>query len=143
MGSYLTWKQLSFNLQFGYSFGAVTYNQTLVSRVESANPEHNADVRVLESRWKHPGDEARFKNIADRSPHDQTSRFVESENYVELKSASLAYEFTPKQLSGCFINRLRLELMTNDLFYISSVKRERGLTYPYARTVEFSARVSF
>lgn len=143
MGSYLTWKQLSFNLQFGYSFGAVTYNQTLVSRVESANPEHNADVRVLESRWKHPGDEARFKNIADRSPHDQTSRFVESENYVELKSASLAYEFTPKQLSGCFINRLHLELMTNDLFYISSVKRERGLTYPYARTVEFSARVSF
>lgn len=41
------------------------------------------------------------------------------------------------------LNRLRLELMTNDLFYISSVKRERGLTYPYARTVEFSARVSF
>jgi len=41
------------------------------------------------------------------------------------------------------LTRLRLELLTNDLFYLSSIKRERGLDYPYARSVEMSVRFSF
>lgn len=143
IGSYLTYKQFSFNLQFGYSLGGAIYNQTLASRVEGSNPHYNADERVLKDRWKEPGDHVKFKNIADQSMPQQTSRFVEIENYLELKSLSMAYEFTPQQLTKFGVNRLRLEMLMSDLFYISSVKRERGLAYPFARSVEFSLRFSF
>ena len=143
LSSYLTYKQWSASASFGYSFGGVVYNQTLVTRVEGANPKQNADERVFNDRWKKPGDYARYRNIADYSTPQQTSRFVQVNNYLTLQSLSVAYEFTPWQIRKLGLTRMRLELLTNDLFYLSSIKRERGLDYPYARSVEISVRFSF
>lgn len=143
LSSYLTYKQWSASASFGYSFGGVVYNQTLVTRVEGANPKQNADERVFNDRWKKPGDYARYRNIADYSTPQQTSRFVQVNNYLTLQSLSVAYEFTPWQIRKLGLTRMRLELLTNDLFYLSSIKRERGLDYPYARSVEMSVRFSF
>lgn len=143
LSSYLTYKQWSASASFGYSFGGVVYNQTLVTRVEGANPKQNADERVFNDRWKKPGDYARYRNIADYSTPQQTSRFVQVNNYLTLQSLSVAYEFTPWQIRKLGLTRMRLELLTNDLFYFSSIKRERGLDYPYARSVEMSVRFSF
>lgn len=143
LSSYLTYKQWSASASFGYSFGGVVYNQTLVTRVEGANPKQNADERVFNDRWKKPGDYAKYRNIADYSTPQQTSRFVQVNNYLTLQSLSVAYEFTPWQIRKLGLTRMRLELLTNDLFYLSSIKRERGLDYPYARSVEMSVRFSF
>jgi tonB-linked outer membrane protein, susC/ragA family len=143
LSSYLTYKQWSASASFGYSFGGVVYNQTLVTRVEGANPKQNADERVFNDRWKKPGNYARYRNIADYSTPQQTSRFVQVNNYLTLQSLSVAYEFTPWQIRKLGLSRMRLELLTNDLFYLSSIKRERGLDYPYARSVEMSVRFSF
>ena len=143
LSSYLTYKQWSASASFGYSFGGVVYNQTLVTRVEGANPKQNADERVFNDRWKKPGDYAKYRNIADYSTPQQTSRFVQVNNYLTLQSLSVAYEFTPWQIRKLGLSRMRLELLTNDLFYLSSIKRERGLDYPYARSVEMSVRFSF
>lgn len=143
LSSYFTYKQWSASASFGYSFGGVVYNQTLVTRVEGANPKQNADERVFNDRWKKPGDYARYRNIADYSTPQQTSRFVQVNNYLTLQSLSVAYEFTPWQIRKLGLSRMRLELLTNDLFYLSSIKRERGLDYPYARSVEMSVRFSF
>lgn len=143
LSSYFTYKQWSASASFGYSFGGVVYNQTLVTRVEGANPKNNADERVFNDRWKKPGDYARYRNIADYSTPQQTSRFVQVNNYLTLQSLSVAYEFTPWQIRKLGLSRMRLELLTNDLFYLSSIKRERGLDYPYARSVEMSVRFSF
>ena len=143
LSSYLTYKQWSASASFGYSFGGVVYNQTLVTRVEGANPKNNADERVFNDRWKKPGDYAKYRNIADYSVPQQTSRFVQVNNYLTLQSLSVAYEFTPWQIRKLGLSRMRLELLTNDLFYLSSIKRERGLDYPYARSVEMSVRFSF
>ena len=143
LSSYLTYKQWSASASFGYSFGGVVYNQTLVTRVEGANPKQNADERVFNDRWKKPGNYAKYRNIADYSTPQQTSRFVQVNNYLTLQSLSVAYEFTPWQIRKLGLSRMRLELLTNDLFYLSSIKRERGLDYPYARSVEMSVRFSF
>ena len=143
LSSYFTYKQWSASASFGYSFGGVVYNQTLVTRVEGANPKQNADERVFNDRWKKPGDYAKYRNIADYSTPQQTSRFVQVNNYLTLQSLSVAYEFTPWQIRKLGLSRMRLELLTNDLFYLSSIKRERGLDYPYARSVEMSVRFSF
>ena len=143
LSSYLTYKQWSASASFGYSLGGLVYNQTLASRVEGADPKYNADERVFNDRWKKPGNYAKYRNIADYSTPQQTSRFVQVNNYLTLQSLSVAYEFTPWQIRKLGLTRLRLELLTNDLFYLSSIKRERGLDYPYARSVEMSVRFSF
>ena len=143
LSSYLTYKQWSASASFGYSLGGLVYNQTLATRVEGADPKYNADERVFNDRWKQPGNYAKYRNIADYSTPQQTSRFVQVNNYLTLQSLSVAYDFTPWQIRKLGLTRLRLELLTNDLFYLSSIKRERGLDYPYARSVEMSVRFSF
>ena len=143
LSSYLFYKGFSLNANFGYSLGAVVYNQTLASRVEGANPEYNADVRVLNDRWKQAGDVAKYKDIANREAPYQTSRFVQKEYYLTLRSLSLAYETEAAWVKKLHLRRARFELLSNDFFYLSTVKRERGLDYPFARSVEFSARLSF
>ena len=143
LSSYLTYKQWSASASFGYSLGGLVYNQTLATRVEGADPKYNADERVFNDRWKQPGNYAKYRNIADYSTPQQTSRFVQVNNYLTLQSLSVAYDFTPWQIRKLGLTRLRLELLTNDLFYLSSITRERGLDYPYARSVEMSVRFSF
>ena len=38
---------------------------------------------------------------------------------------------------------LRIGLNTNNLFYVSTVKRERGLDYPFAGEYTFSLNLNF
>lgn len=140
--TYLTYGHFSLGASFQYSFGGAVYNQTLATKVEGSNPEQNADRRVFYSRWKQLGDITQFKSIGDRSTPMQTSRFVETNNYVTLNSLTLAYEVPVAWIQKFGLKRLHLEMVANDLFYWSSVKRERGLSYPYDRSVELSLRFS-
>lgn len=142
MTSYLTYKSLSFGASFRYSFGGAVYNQTLASKVEGADPRYNADARVFNSRWKQTGDNAKYKRIDDTSVPMQTSRFVEVNNFLTLSSISLGYDVPTTVSKRLGLNRLRFELIANDLFYWSTVKRERGLSYPYDRSIELSVRLS-
>ena len=141
--SYLMYKGFSLNANFGYSLGATVYNSTLASRVEGTTPEQNADRRVLESRWKQAGDVTRYRDIASTESPYQTSRFIQKEYYFTLRSLSLAYETEATWVKKLHMRRARVELLANDLFYLSTVKRERGLDYPFARSVEMSLRLSF
>ena len=141
--SYLFWKGFSLNASFGYSFGAVVYNGTLATRVEGANPAYNADKRVFNDRWRQPGDVAKYRDIADTSSPYQTSRFVQREHFLTLRSLSFGYETDAPWVKKLLMRRARVELLANDLFYLSTVKRERGLDYPFARSVEMSLRLSF
>ena len=141
--SYLMYKGFSLNANFGYSLGATVYNSTLASRVEGTKKEQNADRRVLESRWKQAGDVTRYRDIASTESPYQTSRFIQKEYYFTLRSLSLAYETEAAWVKKLHMRRARVELLTNDLFYLSTVKRERGLDYPFARSVEMSLRLSF
>lgn len=143
LGSYLTYKRFSLNMLFEYSLGATIYNQTLVTRVEGANPQQNADSRVFESRWRQAGDRAKYKDIADQTIPEITSRFVRDEYYLNMSSLSVAYDFAPKFCSRIYLNRLRLEFLMNDVFRVSTIKQERGLEYPFARTFEFSLSAAF
>ena len=143
ISSYLYYKGFSLTASFGYSFGAKAYNSTLVTRIEGANKEFNADERVFTDRWKRPGDVTRFRDIATEETSYQTSRFIETNNYFTLRSLSLGYDIPQAWLKQFRFRQARLELLTNDLFYWSTVKRERGLDYPFARSVEMSLRIGF
>ena len=132
------------NLAFGYRLGGQMYNQTLVDKVENADLKYNVDRRIFTDRWQKAGDIALYKAISDLSYTRPTSRFVEDYNILSLSSVNLSYDFRDtKIVKGSFIKRLKLQLYANDLFNISSVKIERGTSYPFARTFTFSLQASF
>ena len=101
--------------------------------MEGANPLKNADKRVLYDRWKEPGDHAKFRRIDDTSAPYQTTRLVFDNNLLALQSVSLSYE----------LPRKKLLLSSTDLFRLSSVKQERGTSYPFARTFSIGLNVTF
>lgn len=143
LSSYLTYKNIQLNMMFDYKLKATVYNQTLVTRVEGSSPYNNADERVFKDRWKEVGDQVKYKNIADQSIPDQTSRFIEDEYTLSLRSLSLAYDFNPSIYRKLHLSRLRVQLLTNDLFRLSTIKQERGFDYPFARSYQLSISATF
>ncbi|SEW01965.1 SusC/RagA family TonB-linked outer membrane protein [Chitinophaga arvensicola] len=140
------YKGITLFASFLYEFGGDEYNNTLLSKVENVDIyNRNADRRLLTDRWKQPGDLMQFKNIADRSQTTRpTSRFMQRYNAVSFNSLSLGYAFnqaTLRKLGG--LNMLRFQFTTNNLAKITTVKQERGLDYPFARTFDFSINLGF
>ncbi len=142
-GTMLTYKGFSLSAYFKYSYGGDIYNQTLVDKVENVDPLKNADRRVLYDRWQKTGDVAKFKAIDNTTTTYPTSRFIEEQNYITLSSLNLSYEFKPELLKFLRIERLKLSAIGNDIFQASTVKMERGITYPYAKTFSLSAQLTF
>lgn len=142
-GTNLFYKGWNLNLLFSYQFGADQYNRTLADRVEGANPTENADRRVLNDRWKKPGDHALYKNINDFETTYTSTRFVQKEQTLQLRSISLSYEFSKNLLSKYKINTLRLSFYANDIFRASTIKNERGLNYPFEQSYVLGLNVSF
>jgi TonB-linked SusC/RagA family outer membrane protein len=132
------------NTSFRYQFGGQVYNQTLVDKVENADIYQNVDRRVLSQRWKAPGDVSFFKDIASTTRTQLSTRFIEDDNQVTLATISLTYDFERiKKIRDLGFTRLRAGFNTNDAFVLSSVRVERGTSYPFARTFQFTLQASF
>lgn len=142
-GANASYKGFNLNMSFLYEYGGQLYNQTLVDRVENANLIYNADRRVLYDRWQKIGDVAFFKDIRDNSRTELTSRMIQDNNILQFKSLSLSYTFPQKWTKKWAVDRLKLSFLVEDLFYWSTVKRERGIDYPYSHTYNFGLQVQF
>lgn len=144
-GINIRWKRLSLYTSFMYQFGGQQYNSTLLTKVECVDlASSNADKRVLTERWQKPGDITPLKNIADRKLTTMsTSRFVQDDNELSINSLSLSYDFNPEWVRRIGLDMLGITASTNDLGTFSSIKRERGLDYPFARTFNLSINLSF
>lgn len=143
-GLNMRYKNVSMYASFGYEFGGQRYNSTLVNYVENVDiANSNADKRVLTDRWKKPGDIASLKDIADKSTTRSSSRFVQDYNLLSLNSVSVQYEFSDRIAKSLCLQRLRVEASASDIFRLSSVKQERGLSYPFARAFNISLMVNF
>ncbi|MDL2319772.1 SusC/RagA family TonB-linked outer membrane protein [Alistipes sp. OttesenSCG-928-B03] len=129
---------------FNYRIGGQTYNSTLVERVENVWNWNNTDRRVLEDRWQKPGDITYFKGLSRSTTTTQsTSRFVSDYNFLRFASLSLSYDFDSKLVKAAGMNGLRLTFSMNDIFRVSNVKEERGISYPFSRNARLSVRVVF
>ena len=143
-GANVQHKGFSGNLAFTFRTGGQLYNTTLVTRVENADFNYNVDLRAFEDRWRKPGDMVLYKNIADLTPTRPTSRFVQDLHELLFSSISLGYDFsTSRWLKNAKVNRVYLAFNLNDLGRVSSVRTERGLDYPYARTISTSLNITF
>lgn len=136
-------KGLSLSLYFKYRIGGQMYNTTLVERVENADKRYNCDIRVLEDRWKEPGDITFFKDIRDNSMTRPTSRFIEDYSFFQLASANIYYDFSKNIASKLGAKSLRVSFSMNDIFRLTTVKAERGINYPFSSSFRTSLRILF
>lgn len=121
------------------------YNSTRASKVEGINPKYNCDVRAFTERWKQPGDVVPYLNISkDGGSSDvYTDRFVEKDNELWLSSVYLQYDVPASFLKSLHIQKLYVGIGTEDLFRLTSAKYERGTSYPYSRSINMSASLTF
>ena len=143
-GLNLRYKGFTLFTSFKFQFGAQSYNSTLVSKVENVNLQYyNADKRVLYDRWHEIGDIAKYKSIKDYSETTRpVSRFVQDDNWLELTSLTLGYDFSEHAwMKKARLKTLRVEFNMNDLMHVSSIKQERGLSYPFAYNMGFSLKI--
>ena len=82
-------------------------------------------------------------SVRDNSVTKATSRFVQKERYLSMASLRLSYMVPRQRLLNSWMSMLKFSITANDLFYLSSIRQERGLAYPYTRSVTFSALVNF
>lgn len=141
--SVVTYKRITAAAYFAFRYGGYVYNITRATKIEGSDPRYNADQRVFDDRWKKPGDIAFYKDIADMSTPNQTTRFVEKDNTLSLSRLNFSYEFNPELFKKLSISKFAVGLSMNDLFRISTVKMERGTDYLYSRGFDINLNIMF
>lgn len=139
------WRNLSVNLSFGYEWGGQQYNSTLINRVENADKKYNVDRRVYEERWKEPGDRTFFKGINVTTTTQATSRFVQDEATFTCQNLNVTYDVKGNKWlrQNLGIQTLTLKGDVAELFRISTIKQERGTSYPFSRQFSFTLSAMF
>jgi len=139
------WRNFEANCSFSYKWGGQTYNSTLVDKVENVDVLNwNVDERVLTERWNTPGQVAKFKSIMDTSTTKPTSRFVEDYDELAFSVITVGYDFSSLPfIKKSPLQYLKLSATMNDVGWLSTVKKEWGLSYPRARTFSFTLSARF
>ena len=94
--------------------------------------------RLLIGRRTTPGQVTPYKKFNSETTTRATTRFVQDRRELSLSSISAYYEFPSSIYRKLSMQRLRLSFYLNDIATFSSIKIERGLTYPFARNMSFS-----
>ena len=139
------YKGFSVNTSFYYKLGGQYYNQTLVDKVENVDIQYNVDKRMLTDRWTTPGVPAKFRKFDPYAALTRpTSRFVQDVRELQMTSLNIGYDFRYWGfLKKTGIERLKLQFYMNDVFRTSTIKAERGIEYPFARSCSFSLQATF
>lgn len=145
-GTTFYYKGFSFSCYFRYQLGGQLFNTSLFDKVENISTEevyNNQDKRALYDRWSENNRLANFKGISMVQTTEKSSRFVMDENTLTCESVSLGYEFRQGFIKKLGLSSLTVQANMNDILRWSTVKAERGIDYPFARTVSFSVGATF
>lgn len=146
-GTSFYWKGFSVNAIFSYRYGGQAFLSTLFNKVENISDvqvKYNQDKRALYDRWQKPGDIAKFKRIDDTSTTNMSSRFIADDNTLELSTVSVGYETTAgKWLQSIGASSFNVRIYGNNLFRLSTIKEERGIDYPFSRSISASVGIRF
>jgi TonB-linked SusC/RagA family outer membrane protein len=141
-----TYQNFTLGANLRYSYGGYMFNSAIYDKVENisfANVHNNQDRRALYERWQKPGDVAQFKSIANTSSTPMSSRFIEKNNYFDGESFSLGYRVSNGWVRRLSMQTLNFTAYLNNIFWLETIKTERGINYPFDRTISFSVSASF
>ena len=139
----LRWKGLSLSLSTTYTFGGDYYNSTLQNKVENIDKYHNVDARAFTDRWKNAGDLTRYLAITSGTTTHYSERFVEKRNELYLSSVQVMYDVPVRKISKLGFRKLAVGFGFSDIGYLSTVRFERGTSYPYCRGINITFRPTF
>lgn len=145
-GTMLYFKGLSVGCYFRYRWGGQVFNTSLFQKVENIGTEdiyNNQDKRALYDRWSETNREAYFKGISMVQKTEKSSRFVMDDNAVIGESFNIGYEFPDRIVRKMHMGAMNLQLTMTDLFRATSVRVERGIDYPFAKSVTMSLGITF
>lgn len=138
------YKGFYLNASFLYQWGGQVYNETLLNKVENADIKNgNVDKRVLSKRWKVAGDLAPYYDLQSNVETKPTSRFVQNYDLLSFSGLSFGYDFSQELIRKINLTSLGLRFNMNDVCRWSTVKEERGTSYPYAKNFSFTLNVGF
>ena len=143
LGATVSYKKFTLSTNIHYMFGGYLFNQTLVDRVENADPRYNVDIRALEERWKKPGDVTFYKAINSTVYTRASSRFIQKDNEFGITSINLTYELPKSYAKKILMQSIRFGANIWDVWKWSSINIERGIDYPFAKTATFSIITQF
>lgn len=138
-----SYKGVSLNVGFNVKWGGHQENFTELTKGENLYLLYNVDRRALKGRWEKPGDQTRYKKYgaALTFPCDM---FVHKDNVFSCTNINLSYDF-PKTICKKYLGMesLSISAYLSDVFYLSTIKRERGTSYPFSINPNFSVSCSF
>lgn len=158
INSNLVYKKFRLGINMRVVVERMQLNSMLFEKVENIyNLETNLDKRALYDRYFKTGDLAYYRrfywdegeSFAIPGVTNVSSRYLQEENGVYFESVNIGYDTDGKSL-----NRLKQKLGLKSLsfnmnfneflkFQFTTIKMERGLEYPFSRSVTFSIAAGF
>ncbi len=147
INSSFTYKEFTLGVNVRYRIAGYLFNSALYEKVENVSKDgliYNQDKRALYDRWQEPGDVSQFRaiDIMTSSPA-MSSRFIQKDTHFVGESISLSWRKSDGWIKKLKMQSLSINLYLNDIFRIETVKNERGIEYPFSRSVSLSLNVSF
>ena len=140
------WKGLTVNVSASFYWGGKRYNSTIIDWVEVGRTTlmaQNVDARALYDRWQKPGDIVPFRKYDDSSTR-ATSRFVMDDKVFEIQSVGLQYKWDSAWVKKYMrATSVTFGVNMSDLWHFSTIKMERGTSYPFARNIQGSIKFLF
>lgn len=145
-GSFSTtfsYKRVSLSMALSFTFGGYIYNSTRASKIENIDAKSNVDKRAFTKRWMKAGDLVDYAKIDRTYGFSHSERFVEKKNEVNITSIGVMYDVNPDWVKRIGLKKLVLGVQLSDIGRISTVKYERGTSYPYMRGFNFTISPTF
>lgn len=146
LGTTLYLKGFSIGCYLRYRWGGQVFNSSLFQKVENIGTQevyNNQDKRALYDRWSENNREAYFKGISLVQRTEKSSRFVMDDNSLVGESFNIGYEFPDRIARRMRLGAMNIQMTMTDIFRATSVRVERGIDYPFARTVTMSLGITF
>ncbi len=145
----LTWKGLSLNAVFSYSYGAKKLSPWYESLTGSIGTS-TASMDLLD-RWTPENTDAKFPRVLTGVDYrhysaSQMDFSVQKASFLRLSALTLAYTFPAKTVQTLKLSNLRLYTTASNLFCLTNYNGydpETGDWYPPTRMFTFGVNVSF
>ncbi len=132
---------------FGVKWGGKSVNQTEMTKGENASLIYNLDRRMIKYSWKQVGDQARYKNKYGDYGKLSTficDAFIHKDNVFSCNNINLSYTFSQDWFKRATrLQSLSISASLSDIFYFSTIERERGTSYPFSINPNFSISCTF
>jgi TonB-linked outer membrane protein, SusC/RagA family len=140
---YARYKGFRLNVGFQVRYGGMSENATELRKIENASLLSNMDRRILKDLWTKPGDKARYKSRLSSQQTYANDMFIHKDNIFSCGNINLEYSFPRRLVSRLGVEYLSLGVNLSDIFYFSSIRRERGTSYPFSYNPNFLITCTF